>query len=170
MHLTQTAGLVVSPFTVVIDTREQAPFDFSEVPARESDGGGYVVVRCVRRGLPTGDYSIEGFESRVAVERKSLADLYGTLGRGRERFAREFDRLAELEFAAVVVEGGWQHVVDPEGNDPLWYSRLEPRSVWGTVFAWSQRVPHVHWYMMGSRWLAEFATYEILERFWRERV
>jgi len=23
--------------------------------------------------------------------------------------------------------------------------------------------------VMGSRWLAEFATYEILERYWRER-
>ena len=97
---------VVSPFTVVVDTREQVPFDFRSIPARETDGGGCVAVRTVVKGLATGDYSIEGWENRVVVERKSLTDLYGTLGRGRERFEREFDRLAEMGYPVVPMIGG----------------------------------------------------------------
>ncbi len=161
-------SLVVSPFTIIVDTREQVRYDFDAIPARLSDGGGSVVTRVVRRALKSGDYSIEGMENRVVVERKSLADLYGTLGCGRNRFMRELERLAELEYAAVVVEGSWEQIVDPKGDDPIWFAKLEPRSVWGTVFAWSQRYPTIDWFPMGARSLAEFATYEILERFWRD--
>jgi DNA excision repair protein ERCC-4 len=48
--------------TVVVDTREQEPYGFDS----ES-------IASIRKALPAGDYSIEGFETRVAVERKSMA-------------------------------------------------------------------------------------------------
>lgn len=161
-------SLIVSPFTIVVDTREQARYDFDFIPARITDGDGWVVTRTIRKGLRTGDYSIKGMEDRVTVERKSLADMYGTLGGGRDRFELEFERMAEMEYAAVVVEGDWEQIVDPEKDDSIWFRKMRPRSVWGTIFAWSQRYPNIDWYTMGNRWLAEFATYEILERFWRD--
>jgi len=42
--------------------------------------------------LTTGDYSIEGCEHLVSVERKSHGDLCGSLGGGRDRLEREFQR------------------------------------------------------------------------------
>jgi uncharacterized protein (DUF433 family) len=51
----------------VIDTREQGPLNLSPL-------------RTVRRTLLTGDYSVRGLESVVAVERKSLADLVACTG------------------------------------------------------------------------------------------
>ena len=47
--------------TVVVDTREQEPYTF--------ESG---CTEVVRRALPAGDYSIEGHEDSVAVERKTL--------------------------------------------------------------------------------------------------
>jgi ERCC4-type nuclease len=45
---------------------------------------------------------VQGFADQIAVERKSLADLFGTLGQGRERFERELVRLSAHQYAAVV--------------------------------------------------------------------
>ncbi|MHB9124597.1 MAG: ERCC4 domain-containing protein [Armatimonadota bacterium] len=78
---------------IVIDTREQVPYTFD--PGR---------IETVRRALPAGDYSLQGLESRVAVERKSLEDFVGTLTRSRERFKKELLKLQGYEFACVVVE------------------------------------------------------------------
>ena len=63
---------VFSGFDVVVDSRESAPYRFENLP----NEGRKLVVRSVTRGLKTGDYSIAGFEHRVAVERKSLPDLF----------------------------------------------------------------------------------------------
>ena len=78
---------------IVRDSREQAPFTFSGLPVEVSVGA-----------LEAGDYSLHGFERRVAVERKELGDLVGCLGTDRERFQRELARLRGYDCAAVVVE------------------------------------------------------------------
>ena len=56
-------------------------------------------------GLPVGDYSIAGLQDRIAIERKSLSDLVGSLTHGRERFERELAKARSYQFFAVVVEG-----------------------------------------------------------------
>ena len=76
---------------IVIDTREQRPLDFGSVPT-------------VLGTIGAGDYSIEGVTDRVAVERKSKADMYGCIGAGRDRFQRCLGRLAALDRSAVVIE------------------------------------------------------------------
>lgn len=198
------------PFTIVADNNEGYPYTFASLPTRAADGNKRMAVKVVSRSLETGDYSIEGMESRVTVERKSLTDLYGTLGGGRERFEREFERMQAMEFAAVVVEAGLPEICRPDhprDNEQRalevlrtvaaetgsleaqravadldaimerrwagvflgveWMSQLNPKSVWGTIFSWQQRY-RVHWCFAGSRRLGELATFEMLERFWRE--
>ena len=39
--------------------------------------------------LKAGDYTIAGLEDVVVVERKSIKDLFGTLGQHRDRFEAE---------------------------------------------------------------------------------
>jgi len=75
---------------IVIDTREQLPYEFQ--------------VETERCTLPTGDYSIKGAESLVVIERKTTNDLIGCLTGGRERFERELYRGMSLQFFALVVE------------------------------------------------------------------
>jgi len=90
---------------VLIDTREQTPFDFSDYPnwiagQREAS-------------LPTGDYTVVGMESVMALERKSLNDLVSTLMHNRERFIRECERLAELRYKAILIEASLEDVKSP---------------------------------------------------------
>jgi ERCC4-type nuclease len=86
--------------TIIVDTREQEPYTFD--PER---------VTTVRRALRSGDYSLDGLDSRVAVERKSLDDFVSTVIRDRDRFRRELDRLHQMEAACVVVEGNVSDVL-----------------------------------------------------------
>ena len=146
---------------VVIDTREQRPFAFP-------DG-----ITTRRAALPAGDYSIEGLERRVAIERKSLADLYGTVGRtlkqrkhrgrGKTPFERELALLGTFDFAAIVVESSLETIV----RHPPDYSDLKPKTVFACLIAWSQRYG-VHVMPAGQRTLAARWTYRTLDRFWRE--
>ena len=78
---------------IIIDTREQRPFDFSAFGAEAMTGN-----------LLTGDYSIFGMENIITVERKELSDILNCLGSERPRFFRELERLKSYEGAAIVIE------------------------------------------------------------------
>ncbi len=158
------AGRFLVP--VVIDTREQLPFSFDGLTCDRADGGGALTVPTQRGTLASGDYSLLGYESRVAVERKSLSDLYGTLGQGRERFERELERLAVMDFAAVVIEATWPEVC----SEPPPHKQLSPKTVFRSIIAWSVRYQRIHWIPAGPRRLAEVTTFRILERFLKEHV
>lgn len=80
--------------TIIEDSREQAPLDFTGIKG----------VDVIRQGLKTGDYSIQGYENRICFERKSVADLVGTLIGGHERFLREMDRMQGFEVKYILVE------------------------------------------------------------------
>jgi len=77
---------------VIVDTREQEPLDFRRLPSRPGT-------------LATGDYSIAGLENDVAIERKSIADLVGSLTSGRARFQRELERMRSYNFARLLIVG-----------------------------------------------------------------
>jgi hypothetical protein len=165
---------------VVIDTREQRGFDFYGIAPEyirppyafdgmvcdKADGGKTLEVPTMVGTLKSGDYSLKGFESRVACERKSMADLFSTIGQGRDRFERELTRLAEMEFAAVVIEGTWEDIC----TDPPPHTQLPPKTVFRSILAWSVRYPRVHWIPAGPRRLAEVTTFRLLEKWVQEHV
>lgn len=107
-HLTE--GELDSPFTIVVDSREKARWYFDGIKSDAKDGYRLLRVKTEVRGLPTGDYSLDGYENKVVVERKNLQDLFGTLGQGRKRFERELCRLSTFQFSAVVVEADWRAI------------------------------------------------------------
>lgn len=177
MATATTTELVVLPFRIVVDSREQRAYTFENMPPMARDRAKLLAVPTICCGLPTGDYSIEGYENRVAVERKSLQDLYGTLGQGRERFEREFERLNVMDYAAVVIEATWQEIARPrEHVGEGWRSQMDPRSVYETIVAWQQpgdgrqnkRFPKVHWFTAGSYRMGEVITFSVLRRFWED--
>ncbi|MCC6389106.1 MAG: ERCC4 domain-containing protein [Bryobacterales bacterium] len=104
---------------IVADTREQEPYGFD---ARR--------VRVIRRALPAGDYSIEGMEAVVAVERKSLPDFVSTVIHDRPRFYRELERLRGYASAAVIVEGNLMDVLGGR-----YRSAAHPNALLGTIAA-----------------------------------
>jgi ERCC4-type nuclease len=87
--------------------------------------------------LATGDYSVQGLENIVAVERKSLGDLLGCIGQNRERFDREVIRLLAYPVRAIVVEACW---ADLERGE--WRSQITSSAAIGSVLGWiAQGVP-----------------------------
>ncbi len=154
-----------TPFTVVIDQREKLPFDFGDLWSDAKEGSLILAVSTKLGHLPSGDYSLEGCEAEIAIERKSLADLYSTIGQHRDRFEREIERLDRMTFALIVVEEDWRSILER----PPERSRLKPKTVFRSIIAWSQRFPRVHWMPCTNRRLAEVLTFRHLERFWKDK-
>jgi len=90
---------MAAPLPILIDTREQRPWTFT--PER------FTVARAT---LAEGDYSLAGFEGRIALERKSLGDFVGTVIGDWLRFRKELIRLSGYDVAAVVVEANVEDV------------------------------------------------------------
>ena len=140
---------------IIQDSREQAPYAFN-APRY----AGTVVEVGV---LQTGDYSLCGLTDRIALERKSLSDLCGTLTAGRERFKRECERGRGLEYFGLVIEASMDDV-----RHHNYRSAMTPQSLLQTLAAWSIRYGlHVHW--CGSRECSEYLTHSLLEKFLKEQ-
>ncbi len=136
---------------IVIDSREQIPFGFR----------GYTDTTTQVGSLQAGDYSIPGLETLVAVERKSLPDLVACLGRERNRFERELERLRSYEAAAVVVEAPMSDLVT--GN---YRSKLNPTAAFESVIAFQCRY-RLPFHFAQDRRGAERYTHSFLRHYWR---
>jgi ERCC4-type nuclease len=154
--------MIIAPFTVAVDTREQLPFSFQDI--RIDRKKAFVLTQ--KRTLSTGDYSIVNYENRICVERKSLEDLYQTLGNGRERFVRELERMQEMEYSAVVVEASLTQVKDPSKENPLWYSQMNPAAVLGTIIKFAGQFHKTRWKFAGNRTNAEKITFKLLLQYY----
>lgn len=141
-----------SPLPIICDSREQAPFAFSGLPVEVEVGA-----------LEAGDYSVRGFERRVAVERKELQDLVGCLSGERDRFERELARLRGYDSAAVIVEEPMSAL-----RQGRYRGHLNPNSAWQSVLAFSMRYRIPFWFCT-NRAAAEAATFDLLRHFARDR-
>jgi len=81
---------------VLVDTRERDPLTFVSFP--NWIGGE------TRQKLGAGDYSVEGMEGLLALERKTLSDLITTVMQFRPRFFRMCERLAQCRWKALLIE------------------------------------------------------------------
>jgi len=136
---------------IVRDSREQSPFHF--------DGGQYENVEVQEGSLATGDYSLVGLESRVAVERKSRPDFMASISTGRERLERELTRARGLDAFMVVIEAPFSEIV--AGN---YRSRMQPKAAVQTVYSFMSRY-RATFHFAQSRVMAEYATYSFLRHY-----
>lgn len=135
----------VELLTLVADTREQQPWMLRPH-------------RVVRAALPAGDYSLQGMEARVAIERKSLADYVASCTWGRPRFERELERLAKYERAVIVVEASLLDILEWR-----YETNARPQALLATVASFSARY-RVETLFAGSRAAAEFLAVALLEK------
>ena len=113
--------------------------------------------------LTTGDYSLKGFEDKVCIERKSLADLLGSLGVDRDRFMREVQRMRAYEYAGLVVEANMTTLY--KGG---WKSQITPQSVIGSLQALSSKYG-IHVLFADNRELAATTVEGLLFHFLRKQ-
>ena len=140
------------PLQVVVDSREQCPYRFEGMGAVVEVGA-----------LASGDYSLHGFGSRIAIERKELGDLIGCLSYGRERFERELVRLRSYEFACVLVESPAHDL-----RSGCYRSQMDPASAWQSILALQMRY-RIPFIFCDDRSDAERTAFDILRHYARDR-
>lgn len=104
--------------TAVVDSREQTPLDLAPL-------------RVITKGLKTGDYSVDGLEHVIAIERKSLQDLIMCVGRERDRFEAEVKRLMAYDVHVLMIEGSWASIEAKQ-----YRGDVHPNAVIGSICGW----------------------------------
>jgi len=108
--------------TIIVDTREKSPHKYKKT----KDNNGYKIQK-----LDVGDYSLEGFEDYVIVERKNgIDELVNCFGNERGRFMRELDNLADVPYRYIVVEESLGRVFGKRR-----FSRMAPKCFLSNVFS-----------------------------------
>jgi hypothetical protein len=93
-------------FSVVIDTKEKQPWTFCSG----------AILGTEYRGLKTGDYTVEGLEDILCIERKrSVNELAGNIHEAR--FHRELERMTAFPYRYLLLESSLEKVIE--------YPRLE---------------------------------------------
>ena len=132
---------------ILIDTREQRPLVFMHLTSE-------------RGTLQSGDYSIAGLEHDFAIERKSVADLCGSLTRGRERFERELHRLRGFTFARILIVGEPMEVQRQAQSPKAIFSSLTGMETrWNVPVVWESSPE------LAARLVERWAWF-----FWRDRT
>ena len=103
--------------TIITDTREQDPLTFANLPTETGT-------------LYSGDYSVKGMEEVFAIERKTIADIVGSLTSGRDRFQNELHRLRGYRFRRLLIVGTRHEIETGE-----YRSRTKPRAVLASLAA-----------------------------------
>ncbi|HZK82873.1 MAG TPA: ERCC4 domain-containing protein [Humisphaera sp.] len=156
---------------VLVDTREQLP-----LPLFASHRNWIAGER--RTALKTGDYSIEGMESLLALERKSLADLVNCTNIGRERFIAGCSRMAGFRWKAILIEASYEDIKRGWDTDEI-QSDVHPNSVCGLLDAIEAKfgiailLTSRHRELATERaasWLSKHFTYWWLEQNGYERI
>jgi len=107
---------------IVQDSREQLGY------------GPLLTVPHIIEGLPAGDYSVVGLTERIAVERKSLPDLLGSITRGRERFEKELSKAKSYDRFYCVVECRASDILEGRYD-----ADVHPAAAWESIAALSVR-------------------------------
>ena len=146
---------------ILVDTREQKPFDFKGLYTDKKGGTLPIIVTTAPERLETGDYSIAGEQSIICIERKSPEDLIKTLTRRRNDFFDELRRMRSFKQAAIVVEAGFGPVLDLVPH----ISKTNAKSIGRTILAIQQDYPTIQWAFMPSRDFAMRYTFQFLKRY-----
>lgn len=124
---------VVKPaLAFIVDSRENTPFRFGPPVRKEFRDGGTVV-----RGLSEGDYSVcidSGAPLSIRIERKSHVDLLTCVGRERDRFERELERLVQYDRKAIIIEASADDIL--RGHER---SQVSPRAAMASLCCWYSR-------------------------------
>jgi ERCC4-type nuclease len=156
--------IVPCNFTIIIDDREKWPYRFERLRARADQGGGRLLITTVTQRLEVGDYTIQGHEDGVVIERKTLPDLYGSVV-NRDNFIGRLRRMNELLFAAIVIESTWIQIA----SEPPPNSAMNPLSVIRSLIQWTVRYPRVHWIPAGDQAAGEAMCFRLLEAYHKDQ-
>ena len=146
---------------VLVDTREQLPLSFTRFPNW--------IAETKKQKLYVGDYSVQGMEHLLMLERKSLTDLITTLMQQRKRFFKSCERLAQYRWRALLVEASYEDIKSPYDEE---CTKAHPNAVSGSLDALEAKfgIPVIYTSQYrplaeekAASWLSKHFTYWYLE-------
>lgn len=113
-------------YTIVIDTREKKPIVFPEF------------INTVKKALNPGDYSILGYENRIAIERKSIDD-YISCANNFRHLASQLQRLKDIEVKMLLITSSYKQVREKIDNQYFLSSKMTYKKFNG-ILHYAQRL------------------------------
>jgi len=156
---------------VLVDTREREPWPLHANHPNWIGGERRVA-------LKTGDYTLEGMELLLRLERKSLADVVACTVSYRRRFLAACSRLARFPWKAILVEATLEDIKGGFARYDI-PSEVHPNAVCGTLDAIEAKFGIPIIYTSADRdlateraasWLSKHFTYWWLEQQGHGRV
>jgi len=149
---------------VLVDTREKYPFDFSGLKNWIAD--------TKSKALKVGDYSVEGMETLLVLERKSLTDLITTVIQERTRYFNQCEKMTKYRWRALLIEASYEDIKSPYDYE-IYNTLAQPNAVSGTLDALEARygIPVIYTSLYrplaeekAASWLSKHFTYWYLEK------
>lgn len=131
---------------------------------REKEGHGYRFIKCDTCAgmevakLDFGDYAIKGHLDLIVIERKqSVSELTNNLGKERERFEAELQRIvnAGVKFRFVIVEDYYSSIFRQS------YSHMHPNAIFESIHALEIKF-NIHFIFAGNAEMAHKITRSLL--------
>jgi len=156
---------IIRDMVMISDTREQKNkhiLDYLDS----------INVPYITQKLDTGDYSFIlphyphlNLDRKVLIEKKnSLDEICGNFTKGRERFAREFERVSDDESMHLVIEQAtWKKLLGGS-----YRSKLPAKSLMASVLSYSIRYDFKTWFVQPTE--CGELMYNILKYELRERL
>ena len=120
--------------TILIDDRERSPWNISHPD--------FKFEKC---RLNVGDYTIKGFEDKVAIEKKSgIIELISNLsGKDRPRFKKFLAKLSKYPIKCIIIEDSFSHI--ESAFRACTKTHLEPASIyyWLSVINIEYNIPTI---------------------------
>lgn len=123
-------------FVIIEDTREKNGWDFDGFEECKAT---------VHRGLKTGDYTLEGLEDILCIERKaSTGELAMNLGKKQKQFDAEIERMSEFRWAYILCEFSIDTLMQfPKGSTiphNRWkYLRMNGKFMWRKICEYKEQ-------------------------------
>ncbi len=156
---------------VLVDSRERQPFALHGNHPNWIGGERRVA-------LKTGDYTVMGMESLLALERKSLADLVACTVTYRRQFLAACGRLAQYRWRAILIEATYEDIKGGFASFDI-PSEVHPNAVCGMLDAIEAKfgIPAIYSSSVqalaterAASWLSKHFTYWWLEQHGLGRV
>lgn len=153
-------------FNIIIDTREKKDiFLFRSYGAN-----------IIQKALKTGDYSVEGFESKITIDRKrSSSELQMCLFSQYPRFSRELQRMQSYDEAYILCSFPFEHIRSFPLKEKMPKRISRKFKNFGPYFIKKLRetqeeFPYVQFLFSDSKHDAESTAYQILRNYYESTL
>lgn len=158
--------MTVEKFTIIRDTREKPNhgwwFDEDDMCAGT-----------IARKVDVGDYSIDGLEKIISIERKeSVTELANNVV--QDRFKKQLAKMSNFKYPFLLLEFHWDEIAGYPWNTDLPMKvkqkiRLYPSAIYGTLLS-AQMKYGIHVIPCGDQVSAEKTAYKILRKVYESQL